>query len=179
MRRDHERKRFLKRLERERPQPPDEFVSAMAGRLAPKRSHRARGWQVAFAGGLTTLLVLAFAMTGGIGYAASAVKDGTTAVTTLVAGSSTADKADKPQNATQVNGASNQSGSNASSANSNTTTERGNQQSSAREQYEEKVVICHIPPGQPENAHTISVSPNAVPAHLAHGDSLGPCTNGR
>ncbi len=38
------------------------------------------------------------------------------------------------------------------------------------DQYEEKVLICHIPPGNPENAHTISVSVNAVPAHLAHGD---------
>ena len=38
-----------------------------------------------------------------------------------------------------------------------------------------KVKICHIPPGNPDNAHTIVVSQNAVPAHLAHGDTLGPC----
>lgn len=38
-----------------------------------------------------------------------------------------------------------------------------------------KVVICHIPPGNPENAHTIVVSENALPAHLAHGDTEGPC----
>ncbi|MFY9824868.1 MAG: calcium-binding EGF-like domain-containing protein [Thermoanaerobaculia bacterium] len=38
-----------------------------------------------------------------------------------------------------------------------------------------KVTICHVPPGNPDNAHTISVSPNAVPAHLAHGDYLGEC----
>ena len=37
------------------------------------------------------------------------------------------------------------------------------------------VTICHIPPGNPDNAHTISVSVNALPAHLAHGDSCGPC----
>ena len=43
------------------------------------------------------------------------------------------------------------------------------------DQYEEKVLICHIPPGNPENPHTISVSVNAVPAHLAHGDTEGPC----
>ena len=43
------------------------------------------------------------------------------------------------------------------------------------DQYAEKVLICHIPPGNPENAHTISVSVNAVPAHLAHGDTEGPC----
>jgi hypothetical protein len=38
-----------------------------------------------------------------------------------------------------------------------------------------KVTICHIPPGNPDNAHTITVSENAVPAHLAHGDTLGEC----
>lgn len=39
----------------------------------------------------------------------------------------------------------------------------------------EKVLICHIPPGNPDNAHTISVGSAAVAAHLAHGDSLGAC----
>lgn len=38
-----------------------------------------------------------------------------------------------------------------------------------------KVDICHIPPGNPANAHTIHVSSSAVPAHLAHGDLLGAC----
>ncbi|MHC5006859.1 MAG: hypothetical protein ACYTGF_05810, partial [Planctomycetota bacterium] len=38
-----------------------------------------------------------------------------------------------------------------------------------------KVTICHLPPGNPGNARTISVSVNALPAHLAHGDSIGPC----
>lgn len=38
-----------------------------------------------------------------------------------------------------------------------------------------KVTVCHIPPGNPANAHTISVGAPAVPAHLAHGDYLGPC----
>lgn len=38
-----------------------------------------------------------------------------------------------------------------------------------------KVMICHIPPGNPANAHTIVVSKNAVRAHLAHGDVLGAC----
>jgi len=41
-----------------------------------------------------------------------------------------------------------------------------------------KVDICHIPPGNPANAHTINVSVNAVPAHLAHGDFLGACDDG-
>ena len=39
----------------------------------------------------------------------------------------------------------------------------------------DKVIVCHIPPGNPGNAHTICVSYNAVAAHLAHGDYLGNC----
>jgi hypothetical protein len=38
-----------------------------------------------------------------------------------------------------------------------------------------KVLMCHVPPGNPANAHTISISANAVPAHLAHGDVVGSC----
>ena len=40
-----------------------------------------------------------------------------------------------------------------------------------------KVYMCHVPPGNPGNAHTICVSKNAINAHLAHGDYLGPCGN--
>ena len=39
-----------------------------------------------------------------------------------------------------------------------------------------KVTVCHVPPGNPENAHNITISVNALPAHLAHGDTVGPCT---
>jgi len=38
-----------------------------------------------------------------------------------------------------------------------------------------KTVICHVPPGNPGNSHTLSVGNSAVAAHLAHGDSLGSC----
>lgn len=39
-----------------------------------------------------------------------------------------------------------------------------------------KTTICHIPPGNPANAHTLCVGNQAVPAHLDnHGDYLGPC----
>jgi hypothetical protein len=39
----------------------------------------------------------------------------------------------------------------------------------------DKVTLCHRPPGNPRNAHTITVGAAAVPAHLAHGDTLGAC----
>lgn len=38
-----------------------------------------------------------------------------------------------------------------------------------------KIEICHYPPGNPGNAHTLCVGLPAVAAHLAHGDSLGDC----
>jgi hypothetical protein len=38
-----------------------------------------------------------------------------------------------------------------------------------------KITICHIPPGNPANAHTITISINAWPAHQAHGDYQGEC----
>jgi len=39
-----------------------------------------------------------------------------------------------------------------------------------------KVTICHIPPGNPENAHTITVGEPAVITHMTkHGDTLGEC----
>src|SRR5689334_9913033 len=39
-----------------------------------------------------------------------------------------------------------------------------------------KVLICHIPPGNPANAHDICVGHQAVGPHQAHhGDSLGAC----
>lgn len=39
-----------------------------------------------------------------------------------------------------------------------------------------KVLICHIPPGNPANAHEICVGAPAVAAHVKnHGDPIGPC----
>ena len=39
-----------------------------------------------------------------------------------------------------------------------------------------KVTICHIPPGNPDNAHTITISENALQAHINnHGDIPGAC----
>ena len=39
-----------------------------------------------------------------------------------------------------------------------------------------KIEICHVPPGNPDNAHTLSISVNAMRAHLAHGDYIDECT---
>ena len=40
-----------------------------------------------------------------------------------------------------------------------------------------KVLICHIPPGNPANAHDICVGHQAVEPHQTHhGDTIGACT---
>jgi len=36
----------------------------------------------------------------------------------------------------------------------------------------DNVTICHVPPGNPGNTHTITVAPSAIPAHLRHGDGV-------
>ena len=42
-----------------------------------------------------------------------------------------------------------------------------------------KVTLCHLPPGNPLNCHTLHVgSQNAANAHVAHGDYLGDCRPG-
>ncbi len=41
------------------------------------------------------------------------------------------------------------------------------------------IVICHIPPGNPNNPQTLTISQNAWPAHQAHGDYLGTCAEGK
>ena len=40
-----------------------------------------------------------------------------------------------------------------------------------------KTTICHVPPGNPANAHTLCIGNAAVKHHLKNhsGDSLGPC----
>jgi hypothetical protein len=45
----------------------------------------------------------------------------------------------------------------------------------SEDEGEFKVLVCHVPPGNPENPHTIEVGESAVPAHLAHGDTEGEC----
>jgi hypothetical protein len=52
----------------------------------------------------------------------------------------------------------------------------GTPSAAAQYQYDEKVLICHHTHSAKNPRVTIRVSPNAVPAHLAHGDTLGSCS---
>ncbi len=42
----------------------------------------------------------------------------------------------------------------------------------------EQVVLCHAPPGNPENVLEITVSTDAAPGHIGHGDTPPPCPTG-
>ena len=48
--------------------------------------------------------------------------------------------------------------------------------SSSKNNMEEKVLICHSPPGNSSAKQDLWVSASSVAAHLAHGDALGSCT---
>ena len=37
----------------------------------------------------------------------------------------------------------------------------------------DKITICHIPRGYPDNSHTITIYESAWPAHESHGDYMG------
>src|SRR3989344_4930996 len=40
---------------------------------------------------------------------------------------------------------------------------------------EKKIIICHYPPENPSNKHSLEISESALETHLAHGDTLGAC----
>ena len=144
--------RFERRLRRDRPKPRDEFVSALVDRVGPEKVPSRSPWRPVLVGALTVLMLLAFAATGGIVYAASAVQNGTSAVASLVTKPLDVGNPDK-QGGAQSQGAEAQS-----------------------QDGDHKVTICHIPPGNPDNPQTITIDESAWPdPHQKHGDTLGPC----
>ena len=169
-------KRLDRQLLSERPQPRDEFVSMLADRLASEPRRRPI-WRTAVAAGFTMLLVLAFALTGGIGYAANAVEGGTTAVTTLVTGSQ--EQATTSSSTTTLTSSSESTQSSSEFEEEEPDEEESesddDDESSADDQYEDDILICHHPPSDPEESRTIRVDADELDRHIGHGDTLGPC----
>jgi hypothetical protein len=97
---------------------------------------------------ITAAVATAFTLAGGLGYAASAAKTLANAT-----GVSTSSKGEVSKD------------------------EGASSTKSAQAQYQEKVVFCHVPPGNPSNAQTLRLPPPAVRAHLSNHslDHLGPC----
>lgn len=53
-----------------------------------------------------------------------------------------------------------------------------NAQTGAKECLGKKELVCHVPPGNPANAHTICVGKPAVDPHVSHhGDAVGACAS--
>jgi hypothetical protein len=137
-----------------RPEPRSELISQLVGRVEATRApFRRSGVRVALAGVLTSVALVAFALAGGFSYTASAAKS--VAKATGISKSHSSNAGGKKAN------------SNASA----------NASPSSR-QYQERVVICHRPPGNPSNGQTLTLPPQAAQHHLEHhpDDSLGPCT---
>ncbi len=147
------------RLRRERPRPSDDLVRGITSDVGAPYTRRSPRLGVALV--LCMTVIFAFVLTGGIGYAASAVENGTLAVKHLLV-------AKKKHLAVK-----------SATENHPRPTATGHRENAADDQYGDKVLICHIPPGNPGNAHTIMISASAVPAHLAHGDYLGPCKSSK
>jgi hypothetical protein len=40
---------------------------------------------------------------------------------------------------------------------------------------DDTLIVCHVPPGNPDNEHEIEIAEDAWPAHREHGDRLGRC----
>jgi hypothetical protein len=177
--------RLERRLKSDRPQPRDEFLSALANRVTPEAPRPQSPWRrPVLVGGLTALLIAAFAATGGIGYAAKSVQGGTSAVASLVTGPS---NDTHPNNGNGGNATNNGNGGNGNNGNGNSSNNGTSQTSNASDPSaqsnaggEGKTTICHVPPGNAGNPQTITIGNSAVAAHLANdpGDSVGPCEAG-
>jgi len=90
-------------------------------------------------------------------------------------------------NTTEGNSSGNSTGQNAESESTTNTQNnqtntgntgnqnQGNSGNEEKAEEEDKVTICHKPPGNTENAKTLIIPRSALQAHLDHGDALGYC----
>lgn len=162
-------KRFWKRstdpelaaeLRRGRPAPRQELVDDLVARIDAESRRSPSLWRprVALVSVVSAVTLVAFGAFGGLGYAKTAASGTVFATAHAVAKIAKAPS----QEDTVARDRSAERGGNEQ--------RNGNDHGSkpGHHQYQEHVIICH-------KGHTISVSSSAVPAHLRHGDTLGPC----
>jgi hypothetical protein len=141
-----------------RPQPRPDLISQLVERIeAVERPFRRSRSRLVFASVLTGAALVAFALVGGFNYTAMA--------------------ASAVAHATGISKAPSSNAGNGNSAHSNANTAGSTANSSSSAQYQERITICHRPPGNPSNGQTLRLPPSAAQSHLAHhpDDTLGPC----
>jgi hypothetical protein len=151
-------------LRRDRPQPPAELMQSLTERVVgeSRRPLRSRA-KIAVVGIPLVAMLVAFGAFGGIGYAASAFKTAVvTAKGVVVAPLETRKFASIVNNKRNV---------------VNTDKKGGDGGKPDDKEYGHKKKMCHHkgPKDKPPREVTIEVADSAVPAHLAHGDTLGEC----
>jgi hypothetical protein len=153
--RHHEFSDLESELRSARPQARPDFVSQIvrkteAAELSLMRSRR----RIVFASVSTAAALVAFALVGGFNYTATAAS--------AVAHATGISKSHSSKAANGKGKARNAGVKGTSSSSS---------------QYEERITICHRPPGNPSNGQTLRLPASAAQAHLTHhpDDTLGPC----
>jgi hypothetical protein len=143
-----QRSQIESELRESRPLPRPGLIDQISAQIAPERPARVRGrFRVGVAIAVTAALVGATAAFGGYGAAESSATHAVRAVEHVVV-------TKKPATTKLAQPKPQESTRSVSAAN----------------QYQ-KVTMCH------DNHVTIEVGEDAVPAHLAHGDTLGECKN--
>jgi hypothetical protein len=147
-RREHRRLETELRANLSRTQ--DDFVETLAQELETTERRRSGSLRFVLAGGLTAAMLAALGAFGALGYGASLISPAVHAVKVV---KQSVGPAKHDANSIEV-------------------------QSSSASQDQYKFLVCHHPPGNPSNYHTISVgSQAAVDAHVRNhpGDHPGPC----
>jgi hypothetical protein len=154
-------------LSSNRPAARPELARTIVARINKEgRPFRVGSLRLGFAAGLTAAMLLALAGFGGLGDIASAAK-GTASTIQQVMNS--------PEPSSVNSRGSGNSRDEANSPGGSNSGDVGLSSSASANQYGNSVVICHRPPGNPDNRHTLIVGESAVAAHLAHGDTIGAC----
>jgi hypothetical protein len=154
-------------LRAQRPEPRAEFLASVAAQVEGGRP-RVGALRLALAAAFTLVLFAGLLGFGGLDYAAAAAKKAAVAVS----GAN-----DKPKKSFAASSNSNNNGNgNGNGNNGNGDEDECEEDEADCDEYEDdKVTICHRTGSSSNPTNTIMVSRNAVPAHLRHGDTEGPC----